>query len=156
MARAVICRGCGKKEKMAGRVPPGAIPEGWATVSGSAYCVACSNDAPLLNLSQRMADSATSAVIEAVATDPGLRAAMDKARATETPGSPEFIRLVRVSVEAACANGAESLPGPIRALFNDVLACVSWLRVAAHVGSSGTSAPVAPAPTRGDTDPFAL
>ena len=103
-----------------------------------------------------MGAATTAAVIEACSSDPRLRAAMEQVRATQRPGSPEFIRLVRGAVEAACADCAESLPAPIRMLFSDVLACVVWVRVAEHVARRATPPfPKAPPPDDG-TDPFSL
>ena len=162
MARvtARTCKGCGMVAKLSGPAPPGALPEGWAIVAGAAYCAACSGDAPTVNVAQRMADAATSAVSEACVADPGLRAEMEHIRATHPPNSPEFVRLVRAAVEAACRAGSESMPAPIRSLFNDVLACVAWVRVAERVSKAATSAPMSqpsdPVPAKNGTDPFSL
>ncbi len=156
MALSVICKGCGSKAKLV-RAPPGSLPEGWVTSSGAAYCAQCSGDVPVLHLSQRMAEAATAAVIEACSQDPALRASLDTVRASQQPGSPEFIQAVRAAVETACAPGAERFPVALRALFSDVLACVSWLKVAERVARPGISAPIAPEPaTPNGRDPFAL
>lgn len=154
------CRGCGATAKLPGPAPPGAIPEGWASVAGATYCAACVADAPTVNVAQRMADAATAAVAEACVSDPGLRKEMEHIRATHQPGSPEFVRMVRGAVEATCRSGAESMPATIRSLFNDVLACVSWVRVAERVAKAATSAPMSqpsdPVPVKNGTDPFSL
>lgn len=150
------CKGCGMTAKLPGPAPPGALPVGWACVSGSTYCVSCVAGAPTVDLAQRMADAATSAVSEACISDPALRAEMDRLRATHQPGSPEFVRLVRSAVETACRGGAEAIPAPIRALLHDVLACVSWLRVAERVGKAGGGTVEDPKPASPGSDPFSL
>lgn len=155
-----VCKGCGAKEKLPGPAPPGAIPEGWATVGGAAYCTACVADAPTVGVAQRMSDAATSAVAEACVSDPGLRTEMEHIRATHQPGSSDFVRLVRAAVESTCRAGSESMPSAIRSLFGDVLACVSWVRVAERVAKSGTSGPMsaqsAPVPEKNGSDPFSF
>lgn len=153
-----VCKGCGAKTKLPGPAPPGAIPEGWATIGGAAYCTACVAvaGAPTVGVAQRMSDAATSAVTEACVSDPGLRAEMEHIRVTHRPGSPEFVRLVRAAVESVCRSGSESMPAAIRSLFVDVLACVSWVRVAERIAKAGTSAPSAPVPEKSGSDPFSL
>lgn len=127
--------------------------------SGAAYCGACSADAPTVGVAQRLADAATAAVADACVSDPGLRAEMDHIRATQQPG-PEFVRLVRAAVEATCRSGSESMPASIRSLFSDVLACVSWPRVAERVSKAATSSPMTappdPVPAKNGSDPFSL
>lgn len=162
MAR-VTCKGCRTTAKME-RAPPGALPEGWLTRSGAAYCTACSADVPVLQLSQRMSEAATAAAIEACLQDATLRSVLDGVRNGSAPyGSPEFIRLVRQAVETACIQGSETLPAAFRSLFNDVLACVSWVQVADRVARSGASASLASdpgrkqdKPTPNGSDPFSL
>jgi hypothetical protein len=163
----VLCKGCGTRQVIA-RAPPGSLPEGWVQRSGSAYCEHCSGDAPMLYMTPRMMEAATEAVIEACSQDPALRAAIDSLRASQRPDSSAFVRAVRAAVEAACAPGAERFPVALRALFSDVLACVSWFRVAEHIARSGSSMPVpthaqrvsqttaTTTTTSDESDPFAL
>lgn len=156
MATRVACKGCGNTARMEG-APPGSLPEGWVISSGAAYCTACSGDIPTLYMTQRMSDAATTAVAEACLTDLGLSATMAILCTTQRVGSPEFVRLVRESVENACALGSESFPAPLRALFKDVLACVQWPVVAdrvarARAGTAGVAAP----PVADGKDPFSI
>lgn len=154
---AVVCKGCGNKQKM-DKAPPGSLPTDWSMISGAAYCPSCSQDAPGAHMTQRMSESVTSAVIQSCLTEPGLSQAIAALQQSQSPGSPEFVRAVRSLVEATCAAAAESLPPPLRTTFHEVLACVSWVRVAEAVSSPASlrSPPKSREPEPSGSDPFDL
>lgn len=162
--RQITCRSCGTQVKMSGPAPPGAIPVGWAILSGAARCPDCLAGAPLMDTGTRIAEVATLAVIEMLSADPVTRQHLvaslwdsptggGSSNSAPRGGGYENARLVRAAAEGLSA--IEKLPKPLGALLREVLACVNWVRVAQHFARrAGPERSVPPEPP--DGDPFSL